>query len=95
MIETDPIFVNDANMSQGPVSKQLAVALFRFGHNGNAASVEAVAQWAGVCAGTVVNWTRRVMLAFLALHDFAIHWPSEDEKEKSKQWVEAASCYAW
>jgi hypothetical protein len=81
MIETDPIFVNNSNMSQGPVSKQLAVALFRFGHYGNAASVEAVAQWAGVCAGTVVNWTRRVMLAFLALHDFAIHWPSEDRRK--------------
>jgi hypothetical protein len=95
MIETHPIFLNDANVSQGPVSKQLAVAMFRFGHNGNAASVEAVAQWAGVSAGTIVNCTRRVMIAFLALHDSAIRWPSEDEKENSKQWVETVSCYAW
>ena len=35
------------------------------------------------------------MIAFLALHDSAIRWPSEDEKEESKWWVEAASCYAW
>ena len=95
MIETHPIFLNEANLSQGPVTKQLAVAMFRFGHNGNAASVEAVAQWAGVSAGTVVNCTRRVMIAFLALHDSAIRWPSEDEKEESKQWVETVSCYAW
>ena len=94
-IETHPIFFNDRNFPQGPVAKQLAVALFWFGHNGNAASVEAVAQWARVSAGTVVNCTRRVMIAFLALHDSAIHWPSEDEKEESKQWVEAVSCYAW
>jgi hypothetical protein len=95
MIKTHPVFMNNANVSQGPVSEQLAVALFRFGHNGNAASVEAIAQWAGVSAGTVVNCTRRVMIAFLALHDSAIRWPSEDEKERSKQWVEAASCHAW
>jgi hypothetical protein len=95
MIETDPIFSNDAYVSQSPVSEQLAIAMFRFGHFGNAASVEVVAQWAGVSAGTVVNCTRRVMLTFLALHDSAIRWPSEDEKEESKQWVEIASCYAW
>src|SRR5208282_1915083 len=54
-----------------------------------------IAQWAGVSAGTVVNCTRRVMIGFLALHDSVIRWPSEDEKEKSKQWVEEVSCYAW
>ena len=58
MIETHPILSNDAYISQYPVNKQLAVALFQFGHNGNAASVEAVAQWAGVNAGSVVNSTR-------------------------------------
>ena len=73
MIKTHPIFLNDANILQSPVNKQLAVVMFWFGHNGNAASVEAVAQWAGVSAGTVVNCTRRVMIAFLALHDSAIH----------------------
>jgi hypothetical protein len=95
MIETHPIFLNNSNISQRSVSMQLAIAMFWFGHNGNAASVEAVAQWAGVSAGSVVNCTRRIMIAFLALHDSAIRWPSEDEKEESKQWVEAASCYAW
>ena len=69
--------------------------MFWFGHNGNAASVEAVAQWAGVSAGTVVNCTCRVIIAFLVLHDSAVHWPSEDEKEELKQWVEGVSCYTW
>lgn len=91
----NPIFFNNAKNSQAPVNEQLAITMFRLGHNGNATSVEAVAQWAGVSAGTVVNCTRRVMVAFLALHDSAIRWPSEDEKEESKQWVEEASCYAW
>jgi hypothetical protein len=94
MIETDPIFSNNANILQGPVSEQLAIVMFHFGHCGNAASVEAVAQWAGVSASTVVNCTHRVVIAFLTLHDSAIHWPSEDEKEELKQWVGVASCYA-
>jgi len=68
---------------------------FRFDHDGNAASVEEIAQWSGVSAGSVVNCTCRVMIAFLALHDSAICWPSEDEKEESKEWVEVVSCFAW
>ena len=95
IIDTHSIFLNNANISQIPVSKQLAIAMFRFGHNGNTASVEAVAQWAGVSAGTVVNCTCRVIIAFLALHDSAVRWPSEDEKEELKQWVEGVSCYTW
>ena len=75
MIATHPIFLNDANVSQRPVSKQLAVVLFWFGHNENAASVKAAAQWAGLSAGTVVNYMHRVIIAFLALHDSAICWP--------------------
>ena len=94
MIEMHTIFFNDTNNSQGPVSKKLAITMFWFGHNGNAASADAVAQWAGVSAGTIVNCTRRVIIAFLALHNSAIRWPSEDEKEKSKEWVEMVSCYA-
>jgi hypothetical protein len=35
------------------------------------------------------------MIAFLVLHDAAIRWPTEDEKEESKQWVEAVSCPEW
>jgi hypothetical protein len=66
-----------------------------FGHDGNGASVEAVTQWAGISTGTIINWTHRVMIAFLALHDSTICWPSEEEKEEAKEWVESVSCYAW
>ena len=82
----DPIFLNDAHVPQSPVHIQLAIALFQSGHDGNTASVEAIAQWAGVSAGGVVNCTCQVMIAFFALHDSAIYWPSEEEKEESKQW---------
>jgi hypothetical protein len=78
-----------------PLNEQLAITLFRFGHHGNAASVESIAQWAGISAGTVINAMRRVMTAFLALHDAVIWWPSAREKEDAKEWVEAATCVAW
>ncbi len=88
-----PIFGADRQM---PVEHQLAIALFRFGHFGNAASVESVAQWAGCSAGMVVNATRRVIEAFLTFHDDIIHWPSSEEKKQQEGLgVEAASCAAW
>ncbi|KAH8797794.1 hypothetical protein DL96DRAFT_1448945, partial [Flagelloscypha sp. PMI_526] len=94
-IRDDPIFASDGPHEQFPVEHQLAVALFRFGHSGNAASVESIAQWAGVSAGFVVKATRRVIVATLKLHDDYIRWPSASEKERAKEWVEAASCAAW
>ena len=94
-IENDPIFYNNAYTSQIPVHEQLAITLFRLGHDGNAASVIAVAQWGGVSSGAVVKCTRRVMVAFLALHDTVIHWPTEEEKERAKEWVESVSCTEW
>ena len=95
MIKEDLVFSNNSTVLQLPVEKQFAITLFRFGHNGNVASVEAIAQWAGVCCGTVVNSTRRVIIAFLALHDSAIRWPLEEEKEEAKEWVESVSCPEW
>ena len=44
-----------------PVKQQLAIALYRFGHYGNAASTMKVALWAGVGFGTVERvWDPRV-----------------------------------
>lgn len=80
---------------QFPVAWQLAIALYRFGHYGNAASVEAVAQWAGISAGSVVKCTRRVIVACNSLHDEVVRWPTADDKEEAKQWVESVSCPAW
>jgi hypothetical protein len=94
-IQNHPIFQNRSNCSQYPVEIQLAIALFRFRHNRNAASVEAIAQWAGVSVGLVVKATQQVIIAFLALHDSIICWPSLAEKKEAKQWVEDNSCTAW
>jgi hypothetical protein len=80
-----------------PVEDQLAIALYRFGHNGNAASLQSVANWAGVGKGTVTLCTRRVMVAVLrpTFMREAVRFPTEAEKDDAKAWVAAHSCQAW
>jgi hypothetical protein len=96
-IEDDPIFTNNSNNSQMPIEEQLAITLYRFGHDGNASGLQAVANWAGVGKGTVGLVTQRVMTAILRpefMKD-AVCWPTDEEKEAAKIWVEQHSCHAW
>lgn len=96
-LEDDPIFSNNSNNSQLPVEEQVAVVLYRFGHDGNATSLQAVANWAGLGKGTVHLITRRVMTAVLR-PDFmrsAVRMPTAVEKERAKRWVQSHSCKAW
>jgi hypothetical protein len=95
LIKDHPVFANNSPNPQVPVIYQLAIALYRLGHDGNATSVEQVAQWAGCSAGLVVISTRRVMVAVLSLHDRAVRWPTEGEKCEASDWIEAHSCAAW
>ncbi|KAJ7724796.1 hypothetical protein B0H16DRAFT_1333291 [Mycena metata] len=94
-IEGHPIFLNSSPKPQTAPYIQLAIVLFRFGHDGNAASVESIAQWAGVSVGLVVKCTQRVIIAFLSLHNSVIRWPTDIEKEEAKAWVESVSCEQW
>ena len=95
LIINDPVFISQSNVPQLPVEQQLAITLYRFGHYGSAASVEAIAQWAGCSAGVVVKCTRRVIIAFLPLHNRAIRWPTASEKAEASDWVESVTCRAW
>jgi len=63
------------------VRLQLALALFRFGHYSNAASVLLVAQRFGVSAGTVINATRRDMSDILRWEAEEIRWPTAIERQ--------------
>jgi hypothetical protein len=96
-IETDPVFTNNSQNEQIAIEEQLAITLFRFGHDGNAASLQRVANWAGVGKGTVTLITRRVMTAILRRRFMseAVRMPTAMEKEEAKVWVEAHSCKAW
>ncbi|KAI5836562.1 uncharacterized protein SCHCODRAFT_02559024, partial [Schizophyllum commune H4-8] len=97
VIEDDPVFHNNSNNSQMPVAHQLAIALYRFGHHGNAASGLKVALLFGVGYGTINLVTSRVIKAVCGerFRTAALQWPGDAEKEKAKDWVENVSCPAW
>ena len=57
LIEDHLAFQNNAHTPQLPVPYQLGIALYQFGHFGNAASVKAVAQFAGCSEGGVIKST--------------------------------------
>jgi hypothetical protein len=97
-IQDDPVFYNDSPNAQIPVEEQVAIALYRFGRSGNGASLEGVAEWAGVGKGTVLNCTRRVMTAVIrpSFMQKAVRLPTEEEKAAYKDWVEQRSgCKDW
>jgi len=96
-IKDDPVFTNNSQNDQMPIEEQLAILLYRFGHYGNAASLDSVAKWSGKGKGTVLLATRRVMTALLRpeFMDDAVDFPTEEEKEEAKRWVEDHSCGAW
>lgn len=80
------------------IDHQLAITLYRFGHYGNAVSLQRVADWAGIGKGTVLVVTRRVMTAVLrnSFKDQAIRMPTAEEKEGAKEWVgQHSKCTAW
>jgi hypothetical protein len=80
-----------------PVEEQVVIALYRFGHFGNAASTMKVALQFGVGYGTVHLVTTRVMKATCTprFRAASVQWASGMVKEEAKQWVEGVSCPAW
>jgi hypothetical protein len=95
LIEGHSVFHNNSNNQQMPIPVQLAIFLNRLGHYGNSATLDDIAEWAGVSSGTVSNCTQRCMMAFLSLHNCAIRPPSAEEKELSKQYTEATTLPEW
>ncbi|KAI0339356.1 hypothetical protein BDW22DRAFT_1455884, partial [Trametopsis cervina] len=93
----DLVFSNNSHNPQMAVDSQLAIALYRFGRNGNGVTVQDVANWAGVSVGTVILVTRRVMTAVLrpTFMQAAVRYPTPDEKKEAKKWVHQHSCRSW
>ncbi|KIJ64804.1 hypothetical protein HYDPIDRAFT_55386, partial [Hydnomerulius pinastri MD-312] len=96
-ISDHPIFQNQSNNKQLPISIQLAIFLNRAGHYGNANSPEDIAQWAGVSVGTVINCTNRVMAAILDQHDKFIYVPPKrsEAMQRARDFAESRSCCSW
>ncbi|KAF9069640.1 hypothetical protein BDP27DRAFT_1222084 [Rhodocollybia butyracea] len=97
-LQNDPIFSSgDGGRSQAPVEHQIAVALYHFGHYGNGASLQQVANWCGYLKGWIKGAMQCVMVAILH-PEFVrknIHPPTAAEKEEAKKWVESRSCSVW
>jgi hypothetical protein len=72
-----------------PVEEQVAITLYRFGHDSNAASIQGVANWAAVGKGTVLLVTCQVMTTILQpeFMDEAVHFPDAEERKAAKKWV--------
>ena len=96
-LQDDPVFHSESYVPQMPVAAQVAIALYRFGHYGNAISIKMVALWAGIGYGTVRLITQRVIKAICSdrFRRSALYWPTANEKEEAKMWVEENSCPAW
>jgi hypothetical protein len=96
-ISDDPVFSNNSPNGQLLIDEQLAIALYHFGHDGNAASLQHVANWAGVGKGMVTLVTCHVMTAVLrpSFMSNAVWFPTAEEKNGAKAWVEVHSCHAW
>ncbi|KAF8220344.1 hypothetical protein L208DRAFT_1334337 [Tricholoma matsutake] len=92
-LQNDIIFGNNSSHPQMSVEEQLAITLFCFGHDGNAASVQSVANWAGVGKGTVLLVTPAILRQ--EFMNEAVHFPDAEEKEAAKRWVHRHSCRAW
>ncbi|CAD6959285.1 unnamed protein product [Tilletia caries] len=73
------------------VEEKLSVALFRLGHDGQAASAEQIAAIAGCDVGSVYNWIVAVIRGMVALESYLVDWASEEEKEQAKDWIEVRS----
>lgn len=88
VIKDHEVFTNNSNVPQTPVDQQLAVALYRLGRYGNAASLEDVAWVAGCSEGSVENFTNRVFTAIESLHDTFVRPLTPEEKEAEKVWMD-------
>ncbi|KIK02692.1 hypothetical protein K443DRAFT_96467 [Laccaria amethystina LaAM-08-1] len=94
-VETD-IFHNNSHNSQIPIEEQVIIALFRFGHYRNAASIMKVALQFGVGFGTVHLVTTRVLKVCCSEHfqSSSVQWANKTMKAEAKDWVEKQSCPA-
>jgi hypothetical protein len=86
-IEGNPVFQNESNHPQAPVEVQLAVALWRLGRFGNAASMDDCAFMSGIGHGTVVAYTDRVITAILDLHQTYVRLLTDEERIRERDWV--------
>jgi hypothetical protein len=80
LIQQHPVFINNSTFKQAHPTWQLAIALYRFGHNGNGANVIDLSARFGIGAGTVSLYTSRVITALLSIMGDWIKWPDSSRR---------------
>lgn len=84
-IYDNPVFHStsrNAHHEQQPVCWQLAVGLTRLGENGNGASVGQLHRYFGIDIGSVVAYTRRVLVALKDVRMQWLEWPSRSRRRE-------------
>lgn len=97
-LENEETFHNHSQNSQMPVDRHVLLALIRFASYGDEALMSKISALCGVGTGTVDLVTRRVIQAIQSsnLRVQHIRWPTGQEKEAAKDWVEEqAGLSAW
>ena len=85
MIEDNPIFHNNSQNPQRDPAIQLAVALCRFGSNGNGAAIHRLKNLFSVGYGTVDLYTKRVIRVIIQYQSEMLTWPSKEERIEMSQ----------
>jgi hypothetical protein len=84
-VENHSVFRSTGNNPQADPSKQLAVALRRFGAEySSAGAVIPTSQLFGISEGSVVMYTRRVCIALASQFATVITWPTVVERRTMK-----------
>ncbi|KAL3693981.1 hypothetical protein R1sor_007632 [Riccia sorocarpa] len=82
LIEDHPVFRNESQHQQAPVIVQLGAALDRLGHDGNGACIARSKELWGYGHGTLVNFTKRVIIAIRDRLHMYVRWPTRAERQR-------------
>jgi hypothetical protein len=88
IIKDHPVFKSNSRCKQADPTYQLAVAMARFGCNGNGGSVAKIQSRFEIAAGTVALYTARVVKALKAHEAEWIVWPDKDRRVEIGQVME-------
>lgn len=88
LLEPCAVFHNKSTCPQTAVTWQVAIALWRLGHNGNGAATVMESMLFGFGVGTIVLFTRRVITALLEVGSRYILWPSQERRRENKEVME-------
>ncbi|CAG8768753.1 12919_t:CDS:2, partial [Dentiscutata erythropus] len=91
LIHNDPGFSNKSKTLQRPVWQQLAFTLKQLNCNGNGASVEKFARQWGLEIGTVIKYTKQVIVAINSIDDNYVQWFNFFERQQISNRIEQLS----